>query len=1366
MNDLLALEQQLRRACSSVNLIAEIDLSPQLLEELRLGIKSLLRAHSFQTATAILQRSYPAAFVCYLVAEGIYSYKDGDYWGHIANNLKLKALEHHFQAWGRAFEDILTAWKKPLFEDLQGHRYVSRILVHGGIPNFSLRDFFNHVLVPIVNLEDSLSFDLEEYIHDWLHFSSHRYQVDKPIRRFLQEGGQYARDFVSRCITMMQHYQSQQYLASAQELGIPERIVSAFHAWIQEQEPESKRSFQRFARPQIWLDPYGFGVMVDLPAQTFSLSEQQDFEWEIEGIDRRPVDCYADSFSVITEAQQYVLPYNEHYRIIFHNHSNSKKRVWEFHNDAKHKLLVFDGDSCNHIDIANKHLPRRKLWLLYPEETTIEIPTGRLLEECMINYGEWQGFKASCWDLSQAEQIIINGTAIPTLQDTSRLRPYLSDESLFPYGQQRGAPPLYTRNLPQVCIPISDSAKQEFARWHLLAQDSSGASYSRSLQSLRDVCRIEADRIVVPLSALGLRNDRLIHVQVSLRGQLGRDAHLRFSYLPQIDIMGNEKIRLPDEYGRYETINILIETKPGVEISCYETTITTIKQDLYGTASSAEATVTNFDQQFYGADVPGDLSEITLTVKQANVRVRIPIALPRLVWYWRSQARPEISRFLQQTSDWLNDAELPSLFVAVEPSYYALKQCQVSLLMTSQQGKTQLQGQTNRQCSQYNFSLSQVIDEIRQQHDGSINFELTIHKLDTLEAPKTYKTLQISHKVVVSGFRCQSMLFQGQVQLRASWQHINSSKQLQLLLWSLWQPWNEPIILNTPEGAAKEANWSLSQETLPPGPYRAELQVEDPWQSMQPQFPYLPHEASVDFEVGRRAEQLSYLRRQSAEVLDEESRFDSVLSAILAGSQNMMLEHSKQLKRMDDPKQTVHLLQALLLLALRDPDNWYSQLERQANVLEQLLKQHYLLLFEAVTELYQQLPLQLHLSLENMLKLLLPHTSEVVCSAVRLRLLSSEAFQSFLLTGSSKEKEQFSRLLERLGIIVQDLSQNDSQDLFEMLREQVGDYVLDSVRQYLQEIGRFPLLNAEQERELAMRIERGLQAQKQLETAQETELSPQKRRLLEQEIEKGKEARERLILSNLRLVVSMAKKYIHRMSLQDLIQEGNIGLLRAVEKFDHQKGHRFSTYATWWIKQGITRGISDQARLVRLPVHMGEFISRIKRTEQELMLELGREPLTIEIAERLDTSEEKIRKTLSYNSLPLSLNQLVGEEEESELLHFISDPNQAELFDDIDNEELAQQIKDGLRDLTEREYRVLTLRYGLEDNQHRTLEEVGQALGVTRERIRQIEVKALRKLTVAPAFRQLGRDLNLSHKKKRESQSPNLVSIIEQLQST
>lgn len=1337
MNDLLlALEVQLRRVSSSVNLIAEIDLSPEHLEELRLGIKSLLRTHSFQAATTILKRSYPAAFVCYLVAEGIYSYKDGDYWGHIADNLGLHGQEPSFQAWGRAFEDILTAWKKPLFEDLQGHRYVSRILVHGGIPNFSLRDFFNHVLVPIVNLEDSLSFDLEEYIHDWLHFSSHRYQVDKPIKRFLQEGGQYARDFVSRCITMMRHYQSQQYLASAHELGIPERIVTAFHAWVQEQEPESKRSFQRFVRPQIWLDPYGQGVMVDLPAQTFSLSEQQDFEWEIKEVARYPVVCYTDGSLVMSKAQQQVLPYKGSYHIIFHNHTRSQKRVWEFHNDDKHKLLVFDGNSYDHIDIANKHLPRRKLWLLYPEQSTIDAPAGRCLEECTINHGKWQGFKASCWDLSQAEQIFINGTPIPTIQDLSNLRPYLSDEALFPYGQQRGAPPLYIRDLPQICIPISDTVDQEFVRWHLLVHDTNGASYSYSLHSLRKLCRVENNKIIIPLNTLGLRNDRLMHVQVSLRGQLGRDAHLRFSYLPQLDIVWDEKIRLPDAYGRYESTSILIETKPEVELRCYETNISAL------------------DRQVYEIDIPGDLSEITLIAKQSNVQIRILIALPRLVWYWKThQTELAISRCLYETLDWLNDAELPSLYISVEPSYFPVKRCEISLEMAYRLGKIQLQAQANPQCTQYNFPLNQVIDEIRYQKQNNISFTLTINKLDTLEALKTYTTLHLSHKVIVTGFRCQSMLFQGQTQLRVSWRTINTNMQLQLLLWSLWQPWKEPIKLVLPESAINDASWSLSQKELPPGPYRAELQVNDRWQSLRPNFPYLAHEASNDFEVGRRVEQFSYLRRQIVQASDESRRFDGVLSAILAGSQNLMLEYSKQLKRIDSPTQVVHLLQTLLLLALRDPESWFELLEPQAKSIEQLLKQHYLLLFEAVAELYQQLPFQLHLSLEEILKLLLPHSGRTIYHAIHLRRLEFQKFKNFLFTGLLKEKELFRSLLNRLGIRLLEPSQNDGLDLVAMLRERIGEPALDSIRQYLYEIGSFPLLNADQERELAIHIERGKQAQAQLEKVQQlNNLFSQKQHLLKQEIQKGNEAREELIVSNLRLVVSVAKYYLQRMSLQDLIQEGNIGLLKAVDKFDYTKGHRFSTYATWWIKQAITRGISDQARLVRLPVHIGEFIGRIKRAEQELMLELDREPLTIEIAERLNTSEEKIRKTLSYNSLPLSLNQLVGEEE-SELLHFISDPNQAELFDEIDNEELAQQIKNGLRELTEREYFVLSLRYGLKDGHRHTLEEIGQILGLTRERVRQIEARAIRCLKEKPEFKQLRKDLELPNNQEVQQAS-------------
>jgi hypothetical protein len=352
MNDLLALEQQLRRACSSVNLIAEIDLSPQLLEELRLGIKSLLRAHSFQTATSLLQGRYPAAFVCYLVAEGIYSYKDGDYWGNITENLRPKVSEQLLShEWGKTFEDILSAWNKPLFEDIQGYRYVSRILLHGGIPNFSLRDFFKHVLVPLIHGEDSLTFDLEESIHDWLHFSSHRYQVDKPISYFLQEGGQYARDFVSRCITMMQHYQSQRYLASPQELGLPERIVQAFQVWVQEQAPETKRASQRFVRPQIWLDLYGQGVVVDLPSQTLPKHDEQYVLWKIDDIAQYEAECYSDHVSLVSEAQRHVLPYKECYRISF-NYAQAKPYKWEFYNDPGRQLLVFDGDSCNHIASA------------------------------------------------------------------------------------------------------------------------------------------------------------------------------------------------------------------------------------------------------------------------------------------------------------------------------------------------------------------------------------------------------------------------------------------------------------------------------------------------------------------------------------------------------------------------------------------------------------------------------------------------------------------------------------------------------------------------------------------------------------------------------------------------------------------------------------------------------------------------------------------------------------------------------------------------------------------------------------------------------------------------------------------------------
>jgi RNA polymerase primary sigma factor len=343
--------------------------------------------------------------------------------------------------------------------------------------------------------------------------------------------------------------------------------------------------------------------------------------------------------------------------------------------------------------------------------------------------------------------------------------------------------------------------------------------------------------------------------------------------------------------------------------------------------------------------------------------------------------------------------------------------------------------------------------------------------------------------------------------------------------------------------------------------------------------------------------------------------------------------------------------------------------------------------------------------------------------------LSSEEVDA-TLAATNLTPDALLRLLSQEGIEVVESGEEDEEERRRRDDEDLarGTATSDPVRMYLKEIGRVPLLTAEEEVDLAKAVEAGLFAAQKLATS--PRLPDRLRRELEAVELDGRNAKKRLVESNLRLVVSIAKRYVGRgMQFLDLIQEGNLGLIRAVEKFDYTKGYKFSTYATWWIRQAITRAIADQARTIRIPVHMVETINKLVRLQRQLLQQLGREPTPEEIGQEMDMTPERVLEILRLSQEPVSLETPIGEEEEgSHLGDFIEDSDAVVPLDAASFILLQEQLEGALTTLSEREKQVIKLRFGMTDGHPRTLEEVGREFGVTRERIRQIESKTLSKL--------------------------------------
>ena len=332
------------------------------------------------------------------------------------------------------------------------------------------------------------------------------------------------------------------------------------------------------------------------------------------------------------------------------------------------------------------------------------------------------------------------------------------------------------------------------------------------------------------------------------------------------------------------------------------------------------------------------------------------------------------------------------------------------------------------------------------------------------------------------------------------------------------------------------------------------------------------------------------------------------------------------------------------------------------------------------------------------------------------------------LVDAEAPPESFEKVFENLRSKGIDINEDAGDVLDQPLDDEEMIAVSDPVKMYLHEIGRYKLLTAQQEVELAMEMEAGTRAAKRLEEERD-QLALEDRVLLERAVRRGHAAHDRLVEANLRLVVSIARNYVGRgMAMLDLIQEGNLGLIRAVERFDYRKGFKFSTYASWWIRQAITRAIADQARTIRVPIHVVEMITKLTRAQRDLSQQLGREPSIEEIASELDLEPDRVNELSQIAQNPVSLETPVGEEEDSTLGDFVEDGDAEVPVEAATFRLLQDYLAHALEGLNERERQVLIMRFGLEDGRVRTLEEVGEHFRVTRERVRQLETKALAKL--------------------------------------
>ncbi|WP_245863238.1 sigma-70 family RNA polymerase sigma factor [Candidatus Viridilinea mediisalina] len=1128
-----------------------------------------------------------------------------------------------------------------------------------------------------------------------------------------------------------------QQLPAAAEVGLPQPLLDQYALWhaTRRTRGAGRDPAWRPRRPELWLDPWGEGLYLELPAQHLPHGERPQAAWQVDCHGHGQMVRYgvASRFTGAhweTSPERVALPPDEQGYTVRFTDGRDLDQQWRLPGIPHQRpLLVFEPVSGSLLRTP-AGVPARELWLLCPVDASLRIEgSGRKVDELPPLSGAWQGFRVEQWDLRRAQAITVGTQRIAVLPDDRLQRPQLMGHQPVYLGYGHADLPIYAGGLPYLQIPRTTrySVAQELARWQLTLVAAGQAWLSAmplAHEQLQPFLRMTSEDLIFDLEAfvrtMGMTFGLL---DLRVRGPLGRDNRFTLGLAPALTLEKHLHLPCPDASGHYAERSVLLGTDANLDLVC---------------SDPAVRMVAAVPEQFT-LIVPAGRSAIPLALQQMSngLLISLPFTLPtpHLAWTLNDGAHVWQQQRITCPLAWIEQADDPRLMLRVVPDVALddLPRPRLAVVDPERQLTHVLEAQGNLNHG-WSFRLRDALDTLRGSRAPCLR--ITLHLM--ADGPTSWSptgmlsipVLQIVQGLDLDHLQAQVIAHADTWNVALQWHSGRALRDRVVRLWPLWSPWDGPFTQAIPDEALTGFCCQFSREDLPPGRYRLQIAVQNGWSSVEPLRPPLAAEATLDLLLGSDVPQPVSVRDALRVLLA------GVTGSPLAAAQELLQRHAwREAEACTDLVQTLAMLvedEALYTMLLAGTWPHLVLLRRASRCRTGLLSLGYLQCRATLHELVRERVAALMLALQPSMEALLQALEE-------RGWITLASFQQ--QTDRAEDDAQLADLLQQHGVVIieehPDHVATAAQATTAWLDALPNGLLNDSLTLYLREIGQISLLSAAEEYRLAMHILAGLEAEDRL---LHEDLNVRTRLDVHRTIALGQEARQQLAHANLRLVVSIARRYQHRgLELLDLIQEGNLGLLRAIDKFEPQRGHKFSTYATWWIKQAISRALADQSRLVRLPVHLSETLNRVQKAHRQLTQSLGREPNDSELAHHLEMSEEKLRELRRIAQDPVSLATPVGAEADSTLGDLIPDPNTLDTDGTVTNAMLRDHLTLALDQLTERERRVIDLRHGISDGTPRTLEDIGQTFGVTRERVRQIEVKALKKLR-HPNFDRLLKD--------------------------